>query len=81
MLVKRGNIWRMRGFAPEAYFEIEKRKEIWVSLETKSEREDASKELVVWREFISAWEAQLGGDLECAEFRSKQAEIRARAMG
>jgi hypothetical protein len=60
-VIKRGNQWCLRRRVPAQFQPVEKRSEVWISLQTDSRRLAMEKAPAIWEEQLALWNARLSG--------------------
>lgn len=81
MIIRRGRFYSLKRRVPKRFARIEPREFVYKSLNTDSEAEARAKEEVVWKEMVSAWEAELEGNTAIAEKRFEAAKNLADRFG
>ena len=80
-IAKKGNALYLRKRTPTRYAGIEPRREIWIALNTDSQREAQAKAAQVWAVQVEGWEAMLAGRSTDAQTRYDAAKALAAARG
>jgi integrase len=80
-IAKKGNALYLRKRTPAKYAGIEPRKEIWLALNTDSQREARAKAPQIWAVQVDGWEAMLAGRSADAQTRYNAAKALAAARG
>ena len=80
-IAQKGNALYLRKRTPSRYAGIEPRREIWIALNTDSQREAQAKASQVWAVLVDGWEAMLAGRSADAQTRYDAAKALATARG
>lgn len=80
-LILRNGTYYLRRRVPLKFADIEKRNEVWQSLNTDSKKEAEEKEKILWRILLKAWDARLRGHSDDAQESFAAAQDIARGKG